>query len=236
MRCSATTVLPVPGPPSTTSAPREPARMIASWSAWMVPSTSRIRAGRLAAQAGDERGLVVERGVPVQPVRGEHLVPVVADPAAGPAVPAAAGQAHRVGVGRAEERLGRGGAPVDAAAGGPPASVRPSRPMYTGSGSSAPDDAPEAQVEAEPAQGAQPGGQPVDLQVPVQRLPGRCRRGPGARPRGGSDSSAIDCSRRLGDGREVLLVGGDQRRGGLGGEAVGKIERTGRQGSHVKRL
>ena len=48
MRCSATTVLPVPGPPSTTSVPREPARMIASWSAWMVPSTSRIRGDRLA--------------------------------------------------------------------------------------------------------------------------------------------------------------------------------------------
>ena len=47
MRCSATTVLPVPGPPSTTRAPRDPARMIASWSAWMVPSTSRIWAERL---------------------------------------------------------------------------------------------------------------------------------------------------------------------------------------------
>ena len=41
--------------------------------------------------------------------------------------------------------------------------------MYTGSASPA-DDAAEAQVEAEPAQQAQPGGQPVDLQVAVQRL------------------------------------------------------------------
>jgi hypothetical protein len=94
--------------------------------------------GRSAgAQAGDEGGLVVERGVPAQPARGEHLVPVVADPAAGPAVPAAAGQAHRVGVGRCEERLSRGGAP----AGQQPAArrvVRPSRPMYTGSALSAP--------------------------------------------------------------------------------------------------
>ena len=47
MRCRATTVLPVPGPPSTTRAPRDPARMMASWSAWMVPSTSRIRGDRL---------------------------------------------------------------------------------------------------------------------------------------------------------------------------------------------
>ena len=63
------------------------------------------RAG--GAEAGDEGGLVVEGGgVPGEPVGGEHLVPVVADPAAGPAVAAAAGQAHRVGVGRAEERLG----------------------------------------------------------------------------------------------------------------------------------
>jgi hypothetical protein len=60
-----------------------------------------------AAQAGDERGLVVEGGVPVEPVRGEDLVPVVTDAAVGPAVPAAADQAHRVGMGRAEERLGR---------------------------------------------------------------------------------------------------------------------------------
>ena len=47
MRCSATTVLPVPGPPSTTRAPREDARMMASWSDWIVPSTSRIRGERL---------------------------------------------------------------------------------------------------------------------------------------------------------------------------------------------
>jgi hypothetical protein len=60
-----------------------------------------------AAQARDERGLVVERGgVPLELVRGEHLVPVVADPAAGPAVSAPAGQPHRVAVRRAEERLG----------------------------------------------------------------------------------------------------------------------------------
>ena len=67
-----------------------------------------------AAEAGDERGLVVERrGVPVEPVRGEDLVPVVADPAPGPPVAAAARQPHRLGVGRPEERLGRRGAPVD---------------------------------------------------------------------------------------------------------------------------
>ncbi|MEE2045973.1 MBL fold metallo-hydrolase, partial [Nocardiopsis tropica] len=64
----------------------------------------------VVAQAGDEGGLVVEGGVPLEPVGGEHLVPVVADPAAGPPVPAAAGQPHRVGVGGREERFGRRGA------------------------------------------------------------------------------------------------------------------------------
>src|SRR5205807_9799627 len=101
--------------------------------------------------------------------RGEYLVPVVADPAAGPAVSAPAGQAHRVGVGRPEERLGRGGAPVDQQ----PASlaVREAESSDVhGLGVNRADDAPEAQVQAEAPQGAQPRGKPVDLHVPVQRL------------------------------------------------------------------
>ena len=60
-----------------------------------------------AAQAGDESGLIVERGVPLETVRGEHLVPVVADPAAGPAIPAAARETHRFRMGRCEERFSR---------------------------------------------------------------------------------------------------------------------------------
>ena len=67
----------------------------------------------VAAQAGNERGLVIERSAALEPVSVVHLVPVVADPAAGPAIPATAREAHRVGVGRSEERLGSGGAPVD---------------------------------------------------------------------------------------------------------------------------
>ena len=171
-------------------------------------------------------------GVPVEPVRGEHLVPVVADPAAGPAVPAAARQPHRVGVGRPEERLGRRGAPVDAAAGDPSLSVRPSRPTYTGSGSSAPTMRPEAQVQAEAAQRAQPGGQPVDLQVPVHRLLARAAGRPalGVEAVGQVGDRLLEALR---DGREVLLVAGDQRRVGLGGEVVGKVERTGGQRGHV---
>lgn len=183
-----------------------------------------------AAQAGDERGLVVERGMPVESVRGEHLVPVVADPAAGPAIPAAAHQPHRVGVGRGEERFGRGGAPVD----------QQPTPLAVGE-AEAPDvdrlrvvradDAAEAQVQAETAQGAQPAGQPVDLQVPLQHLPADAA---------GRPAQVVETVGQLGDrlfealrdGREVPFVGGDQLRGGLGGQTVGQVERAGHQHTH----
>ena len=160
----------MPGPPSTTSAPAR-ARADDGVLVGLDGAEHVAHPGRpVAAQAGDEGGLVVERGgVPVEPVRGEHLVPVVADPAAGPAVPAAAGQAHRVGVGRAEERLGRGGAPVEQQ----PATraVGEAEPSdVDGLGVVGADDVSEAQVEAEATQGAQAGGQPVDLQVAVHRL------------------------------------------------------------------
>ena len=96
-----------------------------------------------AAQAGDEGGLVVQRGVPFQSIWGEHLIPVVADPAPGPAVPAAARQAHRVGVGRPEERLGHGGAPVDQQPA--PLAVREAEPSdVDGLGVVRADHAPEA--------------------------------------------------------------------------------------------
>ena len=168
---------------------------------------------------------------PSKPVRGEHLVPVVADPAAGPAVPAAAGQAHRVGVGRSEERLSRGGAPVD------------QQPATRAVGEAKPSDvhrlgvvradhAPEAQVQAEAAQGAQASGQPVDLQVPVQRLLADAagRLALGIEAVGQVGDRLLEALR---DGREVLLVAADQRRVGLGGEAVGKVKRAGGQGVHV---
>ena len=167
-----------------------------------------------AAQAGDEGGLVIERRVPFKAVRREHLVPVVADPAAGPAVPAAARQAHRVGVGRSEERLGRGRAPVDQQpAARPVGEAKPSDVHRLGV--VCPDDASEAQVQAEATQGTQPGGQPVDLHVPVQCLladaAGRLPLGVEA---GGQVGDRL--FEGLRDGREVLLVTGDQRRVGLG--------------------
>ena len=169
--------------------------------------------------------------MPFKPVRGEHLVPVVADPAAGPAVPAAACQAHRVGVGRPEERLSRGGTPVEQQ----PAAraVGEAKPSdIEGLGVVRADDAPEAQVKTEAAQDAQPGGQPVDLRVPVHRLlayaAGRLELG--VKAAGQVGDRLLEALR---DGREVLLVAADQRRVGLGSEVVGKVKRTGSQRVHV---
>ena len=169
--------------------------------------------------------------MPFKPVRGEHLVPVVADPAAGPAVPAAACQAHRIGVGRPEERLSRGGAPVEQQ----PAAraVGEAKPSdVDGLGVVRADDASEAQVKAEAAQDAQPGGQPVDLHVPVHRLlayAAGCFE-LGVKAAGQVGDRLLEALR---DGREVLLVAADQRRVGLGGEVVGKVKRTGSQRVHV---
>jgi hypothetical protein len=221
----------VPGPPSTTSAARSRADdgvLVGRDGAEHVAHPGRAA----AAQAGDEGGLVVERdGVSLEPGGGEHFVPVVADPAAGPAVPAAAGQAHRVGVGRSEERFGRGGAPVE---------QQPATRLV-GEAESADvdrlgvvraDHAPQAQVKAEPAQQAEPGGQPVDLQVPLHRV---------LADAAGCPALGLEAAGQVGDrlleglpdGGEVPLVGRDQRRVGLGGETGGKVERAVSQQAHV---
>ncbi len=184
-----------------------------------------------AAEARDERGLVVERGVPLEPVLREHLVPVVADPAAGPAIPATAGQPHRIGVSRAEERLGRGGTPVEqqpatgAVREAKPSDVDGLRVVRT-------DHASEAHVQTEATQQAQASGQPVDLQVPLHRLLADAAR------RLALSIKAIGqvgdrLLEDLRDGREMLLVPGDQRRAGLGDQAVGKVKRAGSEGLQV---
>ena len=184
-----------------------------------------------ASEAGDERGLVVERCGVGQPVSGEHLVPVVGDPAAAPPVPPTAAEAHRVGVGGPEERLGRWGAPVE------------QQPTTVAVGEAEPpdvcrlgilrgDDAPEAQVQPEPPEGTQACGQPVDLQVPVQRRLAAVR---------GCPACLIQAFRKvgdrlleaLGDGGEVPLVARDQGRVRLADEALGKVEGAGGQGTHV---
>jgi hypothetical protein len=184
-----------------------------------------------AAEAGDEGGLVVERGVSFQPVRGEHLVPVVADPAAGPPIPAAAGQTHRVGVRRPEERLSRGGTPVEQQP--VPRAVGEAKPSDVhGLGIACRDDASEAQVQTEAVQDAQASGQPVDLHVPVHRLlayaAGRLALGIEAVGQAGDRLPEA-----LRDGREMLLVAGDQRWAGLGGEVVRKVKRAAGQRVHA---
>jgi hypothetical protein len=168
--------------------------------------------------------------VPFESVRGEHLVPVVADPASRPAVPAAAGQTHRVGVGRSEERLGRGRTPVDQQL--TTGAVPEAKPSDVhGLGVVRAHHVPEAQVQSEPAQGAQARGQPVDLHVPVHRpLADAARRLPlGIEAAGQVGDRLLEALR---DGREMLLVGGDQSRVGLGREVVGKVKRAGRQRIH----
>ena len=72
----------------------------------------------------------------------------------------------------------------------------------------------------------------MDLHVPVHRLlayaAGRLELGIEAAGQVGD--RLLEALR---DGREVLLVAGDQRRVGLGGEAVGKVKRAGSQRVHV---
>jgi hypothetical protein len=182
------------------------------------------------AQAGDERGLVVERGVPLKPVRGEHLVPVVADPAAGPAIPAAACQTHRVGVGRSEEGLGHGRAPVDQQPTTRAVGEATSSDVH-GLGVVRADHASQAQVHTEATQIPQASSQPADLLVPVQRPPA-CAAGRlalGVEAVGQVGGHLLEALR---DGREVLLVAGDQRRVGLEEEVVGKVKHAGSQGVH----
>jgi hypothetical protein len=71
----------------------------------------------------------------------------------------------------------------------------------------------------------------VDLQVPVQSRLARAagRLALGIEAVGQVGDRLLEALR---DDREVLLVGGDQRRVGLGGEVVGKVERAGGQGFH----
>ena len=188
----------------------------------------------VAAQAGDERRLVVEGCAALQPVGGVDLVPVVADPAAGPPVAPPARESHRLGVGRAEEGLGGRRAPVEqqstavAVGEAEPSDVH--RLGVVGA-----DHVPEAEVEAEAAQRPQAHGQAVDLLVTVHRLlPGASGRLELDRQPLGEVGDRV-LQARL-DGGEVRLVGGDQRRVCLGREPVGQVERAGGHGVHSGQL
>jgi hypothetical protein len=87
------------------------------------------------------------------------------------------------------------------------------------------DDAAEGQVQAEAAEGAQPGGQPVDLEVPVQGLLADAAGCPalGIEALGEVGDGLLEA---FGDGGEVLFVGRDEGGIGLGGEVVGEGERA----------
>jgi hypothetical protein len=169
--------------------------------------------------------------MPFEPIRGEYLVPVIADPPPGPAIPAAPGQTHRVGVGRPEEGLGRGGAPVDQQLVARVVHEAES-PDVHGLRVLGAHDVAEAQVQTEAPQRTQASGQPVDLHVPFHRLltqaTRRLARGVEAVGQVGHGMPEA-----LRDGREVPLVLGDQGRVGLRAEVLGKVEGSDGHWAHV---
>src|SRR5512133_1670981 len=169
--------------------------------------------------------------MPFQALKAEDLIPVVADPTAGPAIPATAHQTHRIGVCRREERLGCGGPPVD------------QKPTTRAVGEADPPDvyrlgavcddhAAEANVQIEATQHAQVSGQPVDLQVPIQRCPPLAPRGLALGVELVGQVSDL-LRQALRDGCQVLLVASNQRRVRLGDKIVGKVEHIGGHGDHV---
>ncbi len=116
-------------------------------------------------------------------------------------------------MGRAEERLGRRGSPVEQQP--TTLAVREAEPSDVhGLGVVCADDVSEAEVQTEAAQRAQASGQPVDLHVTVHRLLANAARrlALGIQTVGQVGDRLIEALR---DGREVLLVAGDQRRLGL---------------------
>ena len=190
-----------------------------------------------AAEAGDERRLVVEGGrVPVEPVGGEDLVPVVGDPAAGPAVAAAAGQP----IGSACV------APKNGSAAGERQSTSSRRPSRSVSPSASDVDRLAA-VRAAPCgrgRGRARSGAACAAAT-VSRCTSRSRSSDSAGALAGALRGPREARGQVGDGRlrgtaamvgEVVLVGGDQGGVGLGGEAVGQGEDGGGEGRHDGRF
>ena len=137
-------------------------------------------------------------------------------------------------MGGPEERLGPGQPPVEQQL--TPGAVGQAEPSDVQRlGVVVGDDAAEDQVEAVAPQGAQARGEPVDLEVPVQCLlaDSAGRLAFGVETLGQVGDGLLEALR---DGGEVLLVVGDQCRVGLGGEVVGKNERTRGQGGSRPRL
>jgi hypothetical protein len=90
---------------------------------------------------------------------------------------------------------------------------------------------PEAQVQPESLEGAQPSGEPVDLEVAVER---RLADAAGAPARGIQPLREVGdrLLEALGDRCEVLLVRRDERRIGFCGQAIGQVEDTSDEGVH----
>src|SRR5690606_41429105 len=131
----------------------------------------------------------------------------------------AADQAHRGGVGGAEEGLGGGRAPVEQQAAAFGIGEADTSDVHR-IGAVRGDDPAEAQVQSEAPQCAQAGGESVDLLVAVQcRLPSAAG-GTAGRVEAVGEVGDRPLQAR-GDRREVPFVGGGQRRVGLGGEVVG---------------
>ena len=191
--------------------------MIASWSAWMVPSTSRIRGDRLLPRLATNADWSSSAAWPLEPVGGEHLVPVVADPARA-STGSGAGSPGPSGRRGSRRRTARPPASASRpAAGRPPRSreaeptdVRPARAV--------------ARRTIRPRHRSRPNRRSVRSRA-VSRCTSWSRSSaswpvpPGARRAASSRSvrSAIDRLEARRDGGEVPLVGGDQRRVGLGG-------------------
>ena len=177
--------------------------------------------GARRAETGDERRLVIERTAGGESLGGERLIPVVADVSVRPAVAAAADQAHRVCEGRAEERLGRGGAPVDEQLASVTAGEAEAADVEVLAGFG--HHASEAHVDAVAAQHRQPCVQPVDLEVAFDGgAADTVRRG----------EQTVEASGRLGetlaecrgDRGELFVVAGDEVVLGFVGELVRKVE------------
>ena len=166
----------------------------------------------------------------VEPLRGEHLIPVVRHAASGPPVAAAAQETHRLGVGRREERLGRRRAPVDEQA--PAGGIRESEAAdVDGRRAVGGHHASQARVDGEAAQRPQAGGEPVDLEVALERCLTVAAGLPAQRVDAVLDPGD-GLAQSLGEGGEVLLVVADEGGIGLGGEAFGQAERAGLDGVH----
>jgi hypothetical protein len=128
-------------------------------------------------------------------------------------------------VGRSEERFSHGRTPVDQQL--TTRAVPQSKPSDVGRlGTVCPDNASKTQVQTEPTKSAEPSGQPVDLQIPVERLLADAgwRLPLGFEAVGQVGDRLLEALR---DGLEVMLVDRDQRRVGLDAEAVGKVKCAG---------